>query len=136
MSTRSKNWQFFPDEPEKSSRWSSFKKHPKTKHCLSLVRFFSFRIVQPTMDLSTDVQTAQAFFNENHFYWGISTLAFVLMPFVARVLILIFQVAQIAVNKKDPDYPSKWFHIRWFIKKSQILWHLPPINILRWVLGS
>ena len=125
---------YFPEEKKGSGFWSSFMKHPKTKHSLSLIRFFVFRVILPSMDISTDVQTAQSFFNQSHFYWGFSTLALVFLPFVARLLILLFQVAKIVGKEKDPDAPSKWLHIKWSIQRSLILWHLPPFNILGLVL--
>ena len=111
--------------------WSTYCNHAITNHCLLIIKFIAFNIILPSWDIYTDVITAFTFFKQNHIYWGSCTLVFVFLPFVGRLLMFTFSLGQIIIKKKVPEHASKWHHIKKFIKKSDILWHIPPLVILR-----
>ena len=110
---------------------STYFNHPITNHCLLIIKFIAFNIILPSWDIYTDVITAFTFFKQNHIYWGSCTLVFVFLPFVGRLLMFTFSLVQIIIKKKVPEHASKWHHIKKFIKKSDILWHITHLVILR-----
>ena len=110
---------------------TSFIYHAKTQHAWILAKFFGFHVLISSLDFSTDIIQAAALFNEGHTNWGLSTLAFVFLPFVGRLLMLLYKLSKIAWKEKESEFPSKWFHVKWFAKRSLILWHLPPLIIIR-----
>ena len=109
--------------------------HPITQHIILLMKFLIFNILLPGMDIYTDARTGESFFMRGHFYWGFCTLLFVFLPFLARLVMFFFNIIQCFVKKIDvntENFPNKKTRLKVLLKgSSKLLWHLPPISIIR-----
>ena len=107
-------------------------RHAKVHHVLVLVNFFSFRILLPSLDVSTDLQTAFNFIQTDNNSWGFFTLFFVFMPFIARLMHFGFRIVEVLIKKNSSKYPTKEAKVRRRMKDfSKVVNQLPPLNIIR-----
>ncbi len=105
----------------------TFYKHPKVKHVLTLLKFFSFNVLLPGLDIYTDIQTATDYFRRNHLYWCFCTTLFIFLPLLGKILIFtcqfFFYSLKSSKEKKLKDLINK---------SSNLIWEFPPFMVLRY----
>ena len=107
-------------------------KHPSTRHVGLLMMFSVFNVVVPLSDFITDILTAQSFFQQGHFYWGICTMLFVFLPFLGRLLVFLLKIVIFRIKRNGDDYPNKMTEFKALCHGSpELIWHFPPLIIIR-----
>ena len=131
------------DEAKTLSSFGKIWNHAKFQHFQMLLKFFIFSIALLTADIVTDIFTAEDFFSKDHIYWGTFTLIPIFAPFIARVFLVIANLARCwkilyikveGLNIQRPSIGSfsaarfsVWKHELW-----QLLWHFPLLQPIRY----
>ena len=106
--------------------------HPKVRHFLILVKFFTFSVALLTADIVTDIQSALDFYQRGHFYWGLFTLLPVFAPFFVRCTIAMMRLRR--CFKLGRHLCLELYAARFSVWKNdlwQLLWHFPLIQPFR-----
>ena len=59
--------------------------HKRTKATKTVLAHLTLNAVLPTIDMTTDFLTAIHLIGQGHFYWGLSSILFMFLPFAMKV---------------------------------------------------
>ena len=102
-------------------------------HLILLAKFLVLSIILSSLDVYTDIRTAETFFKHNHIYWGMSTMLFVFLPFIGQLFVYVFILLKIILKRQDAERcPTKSMKLRLHLDKSvDLFWHVPPFSLIR-----
>ena len=66
-----------------------FLQHKRTKATKTVLAHFTLNTALPTVDMTTDILTATQLIMQGHWYWGLSSIALMFLPFAMKVGMLI-----------------------------------------------
>ncbi len=104
------------------------------QHCLILLKFFFFNVILVASDIGSDILTARNFFATKNNFWASLTLLFVFMPFLARIVIYLVDLAKCLsynVGRLKVD------RSRLKIQKQEfpyLIWHFPLLHPIRYFI--
>ena len=64
-------------------------KHKRTKATKTVLAHFTLNAALPTVDMTTDILTAINLIMQGHWYWGLSSIALMFLPFAMKVGMLV-----------------------------------------------
>ena len=66
-----------------------FLQHKRTKATKTVLAHFTLNTALPTVDMTTDILTATQLIMQGHWYWGLSSISLMFLPFALKVGMLI-----------------------------------------------
>ena len=105
--------------------------HPKFKHFLILLKFFTFSVALLTADIITDILSALDFFQRGHVYWGLFTMLPIIAPFIVQCIITLLNLPRcFKIVGKCLELDEARFSI-WQNDVWKLLWHFPLFQPIR-----